>query len=391
MLSGALNRQRHLKQLLKASQASTPLMQRQLRSATAPTTPTAFKNADNIIMNGDQVYAVIPTYQEGYLWDSWVMKIYSYDNTATGVEAFIKLLSQQGVIIDNHIDSYDNATSTTQTINTAVTSLTQTTQAALAIAQTLENNNYTIFQVTLSTFLSAFSYLANKISTDFTECKNDLLALKKLVNDLEDSQIALTPAVNKAALFPKPLTEMKPLMTNAKPLDSTAESKPEVEVKTDSTPALPGPFVGVTDMLIINNTHIELSMPAKGKGCLKLWQKESVELDNTEAEYEKLIYTLLNTKTDLDNSSQKYENITNLIQSWSAMCTSFIGMIQTAVAGASSLNATSLQIFQITISALNALLSVATKVATATVTTYRNNTLTFSGDTAEMLTAQLKP
>jgi ferritin-like metal-binding protein YciE len=376
MLSDGLNRQRVLRQLLQTQLptnpvAPGPMEHHQLQSNVPPTIPGVFKNSSILIINGNIVLAKIPTHQSGHLWDFWQDVVYEFENTQEGLQTFNKQVAAAEVQADNDIDYFDDATSNLQTINTAVTGIIQAVQTVLAATQSLEGANYTYFQITLSTFLAAFSYLANDLSTSFTDSKTNCLALKNTLAALEDSQLTSTTP-SKAVILPPPV--------QVQALD--ADQKAVVA---------PGPFVAVGTLLRINGSKIEVTMYEQQGKCRKTWTRELAEKDNTASEYVSLVSTLFKSKTQLDNSTQKYENITQLIQRTTSLGTTVVGLVQSAVVGTQSLSSGSLQIFQITISALTTLLSIAAKAGNSYVTTLRNNTVAYSGDVAEMLTAQLKP
>jgi hypothetical protein len=404
MLSGELNRLVNLKRKLQSAAiivnttdaedlpddqtvpaGSTGLINKKIKIAAI--TPTPFRAATDILINDDKVEVTLPTQTKGRLWDTWKPDVKEYPNNAAGFQQFVSDLTRLGVSLDNRIDETDSGINNIQTFTTAVTTIIQILQTSLAASQSLSGSSYTDYQMILSTVMAGLTLIAKYISTEVTTSKTNSINLKVIVTGLEDSQ-NLVPSSAPQVIHPTPqaLAAAQP-----KADSKTADAKIAIDAAATTSPTqAPGNFVPVAGALVINNTEVDVTLPVQGSGCyLKPWKKELEKYQNTAADYKKLLKDLYTLQVTLSNASSACDNVNQFIQSISSFGTAIIGIIQTAVVG-SSIGSTGLQIFQITISALNAAASVAAKVANNAVTDLRNETLTFSGDATELLVAQLK-
>ncbi|MES2217689.1 MAG: hypothetical protein V4501_04680 [Pseudomonadota bacterium] len=387
MLSGQLKKQRGLTKILRSSQnEATETKSSDGTINTLIAAAVTFKPADNVLINGDSVSILMPTKVEGYIWDTWENQARTFPNNEVGLKEFLTAIMQASVDIGNRINKYDNGVGTVQTFTSAGITIIQIIQTTVAAVLLVSGTEDAALQISLSTVMSALSYLSDELSAAVTSEKNAAISLQPVILDLEDSQTTVAPPHTTSDAASKPPSGIRGGITGL-----LIHSATEASATPAANPTEPTSVVPVSGKVLINGADIKVSLPTKKTSkSLTPWTEVLTDFPNNPAGFSSLKATLFARKAQLDNETAYYEKTTTFIQSLTSLGTTVIGLVQSAVVGTQALNPTSLKIFQIAISSLNGVLAVGAKFASSTATKLRDNTVSYSGDVAEALAAQLK-
>jgi hypothetical protein len=152
-------------------------------------TDSPFVKMEGIIINGSEIDVNVPVRVRNWFGrDSWEIETKAFPNDEEGFIAFITLLEETGVELDNRIDDFNERNFTVTTVTANLIAMLEIVKTSITAAQPFSPAAYKYFQTGVSAATACFSFFSQYASSTTAAGRDEAAKYKGRLSDMLNKQ-----------------------------------------------------------------------------------------------------------------------------------------------------------------------------------------------------------